>query len=97
MTDPRPAVLDRNACRSCRRPIYLISNVGWLHGELPQYAHEEIACDKAVPVDPRCPECDALVPASPVGSGASVKLVLHSSSGRALPCPGTGAIVARPA
>jgi len=87
-------VLDTNACRNCRRPIELIKNIGWLHGELPQYAHEPITCDKPVPVDPRCPVCDMLVTASRVGSG-SVKLSLHFPKDR-LACSGSGHVVPQP-
>jgi RNA polymerase subunit RPABC4/transcription elongation factor Spt4 len=50
-------VLDRNACRSCRRPIQKLAGIGWVHGELPQYAHEQPTCDNPVPVDARCPFC----------------------------------------
>lgn len=38
------------ACRNCRRPLHWLHGVGWLHGELPQYAHEPITCTNAVPV-----------------------------------------------
>jgi len=37
-------------CRNCRRPIHLVDGIGWLHGELPQYAHEPITCTYAHPV-----------------------------------------------
>jgi hypothetical protein len=85
-------VLDRNACRSCRRPIELIKNVGWLHGELPQYAAEELTCDTAAPVDPRCPVCDDLISAAQIGKGR--KLSYHRVKG--VVCEGSGAIVAEP-
>lgn len=39
-----------DACRNCRRPIRLVGDIGWLHEELPQYAHEEITCEYAHPV-----------------------------------------------
>lgn len=89
-------VLDRNACRSCRRPIMLIKNIGWLHGELPQYASEDITCDDAMPADPRCPHCDNLVPASAVADGY-VRLVFHVPPGMRVYCQGSNAIVPRPA
>jgi hypothetical protein len=38
------------ACRNCRRPLHWQENIGWLHGELPQYAHEPITCERAEPV-----------------------------------------------
>lgn len=38
------------ACRNCRRPIHWVDGIGWLHGELPQYAHEPITCEIAHPV-----------------------------------------------
>lgn len=38
------------ACRNCRRPLHWLPGVGWLHGELPQYAHEPITCADAYPV-----------------------------------------------
>lgn len=56
-----------DACRNCRRPIYWLPGVGWLHGELPQYAADPITCENAHPVclyaacdhgvgpDPDCP------------------------------------------
>lgn len=93
-TEGHVVVLDRNACRSCRRPIYLIKNIGWLHGELPQYAHEELTCERAVPVDPRCPVCDSLVPGMPVADGG-MHLTLHYPK-KGLPCGGSGYIVAAP-
>lgn len=43
----------RDACRNCRRPIQLIPGIGWLHGELPQYAHQDITCEHAHPVSCR--------------------------------------------
>ena len=39
-----------DACRSCRRPIEWVPGVGWLHGELPQYAHVDIGCSYPHPV-----------------------------------------------
>lgn len=86
------AVLDRNACRSCRRPIELLKNIGWLHAELPQYAHEQNTCERAFPVDPRCPECDDLVSAANVTGGR--QLSYHRVKG--FICPGSGAVVAAP-
>ena len=41
---------ERFACRNCRRPIYLVQGIGWLHGELPQYAGEPITCETAQPM-----------------------------------------------
>jgi hypothetical protein len=38
-------------CRCCRRPIHWMPGVGWLHGELPQYAHEPITCERPHPVE----------------------------------------------
>jgi hypothetical protein len=86
-------ILDSNACRNCRRPISLIKDVGWLHRELPQYAHEDLTCGRAWPVDPRCPVCDILVPASNVTGGR--KLSWHGVPGHKL-CSGSGAIVPCP-
>lgn len=55
------------ACRNCRRPLHWSEATGWLHGELPQYAHEPITCERPYPVceysncdhtdgpDPSCP------------------------------------------
>ena len=55
------------ACRNCRRPLRWSPATGWLHGELPQYAHEPITCERPHPVceystcdhatgpDPNCP------------------------------------------
>jgi hypothetical protein len=40
----------RDACQNCRRPIHWSPRTGWLHGELPQYAHEPITCEVAAPV-----------------------------------------------
>lgn len=37
------------ACANCRRPLAWVQNIGWLHGELPQYAHEPIGCGVAEP------------------------------------------------
>ena len=88
-------VLDTNACGNCRRPIELVKGIGWLHAELPQYAHEAITCDRAVPVDPRCPVCDSLVPGVPVADGG-VHLTLHYPK-TGLPCHGSGYVVPRPA
>lgn len=48
-------------CRNCRRPIHWIDGIGWLHGELPQYAGEPITCETAHPsgckhrIDKPCP------------------------------------------
>lgn len=44
-------VIRRNACANCRRPLFLVAGIGWLHGELPQYAHETPRCSIARPVD----------------------------------------------
>jgi hypothetical protein len=58
------------ACRNCRRPLYWSEATGWLHGELPQYAHEPITCENPVPVcSPRSftkadPSCEARLIAS---------------------------------
>lgn len=41
----------KHACANCRRPIHYVEHVGWLHGELPQYAHEDNTCTRAVCVD----------------------------------------------
>lgn len=41
---------ERFACRNCRRPLHWLDRIGWLHGELPQYAGEELTCDRAEPV-----------------------------------------------
>ena len=38
------------ACRNCRRVLHWLPDVGWLHGELPQYAHEQITCERPEPV-----------------------------------------------
>lgn len=91
------AVLDHNACRNCRRPISLIKNIGWLHGGLPQYAPEDPTCEKAVPVDPRCPECGELVPGVPVAGGVHVLTHAVSNGVGMMFCGGSGAPVARPA
>lgn len=40
------------ACRNCRRPIQFVTGIGWLHDELPQYAHEPITCDNPQPAGP---------------------------------------------
>lgn len=42
---------DSSACRNCRRPIYYYLATGWLHGELAQYAHEDITCENAHPIE----------------------------------------------
>ena len=69
MTAPKPSrEPERFACANCRRPLHWVEGVGWLHGELPQYAHEEPNCGVAAPVcqystcdhtaggpDPDCP------------------------------------------
>jgi len=41
----------KSACRNCRRPIFFVAGIGWLHGELPQYAHQPITCEIAHPVE----------------------------------------------
>lgn len=46
MTD----VMQRDACRNCRRPIALLAQIGWVHDELPQYAAGPFTCDNAHPV-----------------------------------------------
>lgn len=38
------------ACRNCRRPLHWADGIGWLHGELPQYAAEDITCERPIPV-----------------------------------------------
>lgn len=38
------------ACRNCRRPLAWVAGIGWLHEELPRYAHEPITCGFAAPV-----------------------------------------------
>lgn len=38
------------ACANCRRPVHWVEGVGWLHGELPKYAHEPPPADPAEPV-----------------------------------------------
>lgn len=38
------------ACANCRRPLEWVESVGWLHAELPQYAHEPPLSDPAEPV-----------------------------------------------
>lgn len=57
MSEPR-RVTYAWACRNCRRPLHWLAGVGWLHGELPQYAHEASSCNRAEPVcdgnDPKC-------------------------------------------
>jgi hypothetical protein len=58
MTDPE-RVTYAYACRNCRRPLYWLPGVGWLHGELPQYAHESSSCNRAEPVcDGNVPHCE---------------------------------------
>lgn len=66
-----------DACANCRRPLHWVDGVGWLHGELPQYAHEPVGCGVAKPVcqyskcdhtehgpDPDCPcRCHRPAPA----------------------------------
>jgi hypothetical protein len=49
--------MSNSSCRNCRRPIYYLSNIGWLHGELVQYAHEEITCEHPHPVECRSHKC----------------------------------------
>lgn len=56
------SVLDSNSCRNCRRRIQLLAGVGWMHTELPKYAHEPITCTLPVPTDSRCPVCYVLHP-----------------------------------
>ena len=69
--DERRATMPRGqrpyACRNCRRPLHWSEATGWLHGELPQYAHEPITCERPHPAceystcdhaagpDPNCP------------------------------------------
>jgi hypothetical protein len=50
--DLPPDVRDRAVCRNCIRPIVLVAGVGWLHDELPKYAHQPITCTVPVPSDP---------------------------------------------
>jgi hypothetical protein len=38
------------ACRNCRGPLHWVDGPGWLHGTLPQYAHEDGTCANAKPV-----------------------------------------------
>jgi len=83
-------VLDCNACRNCRRPIQKLAGVGWVHGELPQYAHEEPTCDKPVPVDARCPFCGQLVAGQNAGDGFK-RLGRHDAGSVGL-CEGTGSL-----
>jgi hypothetical protein len=40
-----------SACRNCRRPIEFELGIGWLHGELPQYAAHPLTCERAEPVE----------------------------------------------
>lgn len=55
---------ERFACRNCRRPLHWLPEIGWLHGELPQYAARELTCERAEPVcSPRpftkaAPDCE---------------------------------------
>lgn len=52
MSDSRvPEIVRTNACSNCRRPVYLLDGVGWLHGELPQYINHPMTCQMARPVD----------------------------------------------
>jgi hypothetical protein len=44
-------MMTESACRNCRRPIFFVEGIGWLHGELPQYAHQPITCEFAHPVE----------------------------------------------
>jgi hypothetical protein len=41
----------RSSCRNCRRPIEWLDGIGWLHGELAQYAGETITCNVAHPIE----------------------------------------------
>jgi hypothetical protein len=50
VTTPVVPVEKADACRSCRRPIEWVNEIGWLHGDLPQYAHEPITCNIPHPV-----------------------------------------------
>lgn len=55
------------ACRNCRRILHWVEDIGWLHGELPQYADRPLTCERAHPScmyrtcdhadgpDPTCP------------------------------------------
>jgi hypothetical protein len=55
-TDPADAIeRAEKACRNCRRPLVWLEGVGWLHAELPQYAHEPIGCDIAHPASCKHP------------------------------------------
>lgn len=55
----RPAKQQRPyACRNCRRPLHWSDATGWLHDELPQYAHEPITCERPHPVCDGRPGCD---------------------------------------
>lgn len=38
------------ACRNCRRPLHWVDGIGWLHGELPQYASRSLTCERPEPV-----------------------------------------------
>lgn len=84
-------VIDNNACRHCRRPIEKLEDIGWVHGELPQYAGELITCERPQPVDPRCLICDELVPAMAIGGG-QMKLSRHGTP----TCAGSGTRRPRP-
>lgn len=51
--------MSKFACRNCRRPLHWLDKTGWLHGELPQYAHEPITCERPAPVcDGPAPGCN---------------------------------------
>lgn len=39
-----------DGCANCRRPLHWAGpDIGWLHGELPQHAHEALSCARPVP------------------------------------------------
>lgn len=82
MVNQSCTVLDSNACRNCRRPISLLAGVGWVHGELPKYAHGQTTCTLPVPVDLRCPVCYVL---QPTDSRRHIAWHDHPNGG---PCPG---------
>lgn len=84
-------VLDKNACRNCRRPIEKLTYVGWVHGELPQYASEKITCTSPQPVDPRCLACGELVASSNWHDG-QVRLGRHGDP----LCVGSSSLQSRP-
>lgn len=88
-------VLDHNACRNCRRPIQKLTDIGWVHGELPQYAHEEPTCELPAPVDPRCPFCGQLAPGSNVGDGL-MRLARHRADRGSGDCTGSGSVQPAP-